>query len=144
MATTAGLIRATRSSSGAGSGRAVRSGAEESPAGGSVALGGSGGSRLSRLSGEFGAGVRPTRGSNGVVEVDRDTGAALLLRTYQMPLRKPPPASASTRMSSKRRDRLTGRPWVVAGRSVSVGADPAWTTPQRHESTLFGTRRPHF
>jgi hypothetical protein len=79
-----------------------------------------------------------------VVEADRDTGAALLLRTYQMPLRKPPPASASTRMSSKRRDRLTGRRWVLAGRSVSVGAYPAWKTPQRHESTLFGTRRPHF
>jgi hypothetical protein len=33
---------------------------------------------------------------------------------------------------------------VVAARSASIGACPACAKPQRHESTLFGTRRLHF
>jgi hypothetical protein len=33
---------------------------------------------------------------------------------------------------------------VAAGRSASIGAGLACTKPQRHESTLFGTRRLHF
>src|SRR5262249_35478999 len=73
------------------------------------------------------------------------TIGAFLLCTYQMPAAKPAPASARTTTSSTRSGRLTGRAGATgAAAAASTGTELGCSKPQRHELTLFGTRRPHF